>query len=175
LTEDEALASRKGGNHVDHGLAPFVIAGSSHRLAVKGDDIGRNAGQSRNPSLEALLKRLRVQRREDVAQMVVCGGAVAEGAEAPPQIQLLHAKAGDVGEGLRSGKDRQQAQQQNLVERIHHLPGLPRVRQIAKMLKKSQSLANRPIRLHRAPSAKSEARDGFIPASLRNDFCDPWV
>ena len=64
---------------------------------------------------------LGVERGENIAQMIVRGRAVAIGPEPAQQIELLLAKAGDVGEGLRPRQHREQAQQQDFIERINDL------------------------------------------------------
>ncbi len=149
LPEDQPLARREGRDHVNRRFRSFLVAGPPRRLAVDGDHLGRSPGLGRNPGDEAALEFLSIQRREDVAQMVVGGCPVAKRPEPPQQLQLLRPETGDIGEGFRPGQHRQKAKQQNLVERIHHLAGLPRVRNIAEILQKNNALANRPVHLHR--------------------------
>ena len=119
-----------------------------HRLAINGDHVACRPDLGRNPSDEAFLKFVRVQRREDVAQMVVGGRPVAKRPEAPQKVQLLRPETGDIGEGFRPGEHRQQAKQQNFVERIHHLASLPGVRKIPEIIQKNNALANRSVHLH---------------------------
>jgi hypothetical protein len=94
---------------MDCRFRPLLVGGPPHRLAVDGDHISRSTGQRGDPGDEAVLEPFRVQRRKDVAQMIVGGRSVAERQEAPQKVQLLHAKAGDIREGFRSGQHRQQA------------------------------------------------------------------
>ncbi len=96
-------------------LRSLLVAGTPRRLAINGDHVARHPGLGRNPGDEAFLKLLRVQCREDVAQMVVRGCPVAKRPEAPQKVQLLRPETGDIGEGFRPGQDRQQTKQQNLV------------------------------------------------------------
>jgi len=46
LPEDEALARRKGGDHVNRRLGAFLLVRAAQRLAVDGNDIGGNTDQS---------------------------------------------------------------------------------------------------------------------------------
>ena len=62
------------------------------------------------------------------------GRSVAKRSEPAQKLELLVAEPGDVDEGFRPRQHAEQAQQQHLVERIHHLAALARVRQIPEML-----------------------------------------
>jgi hypothetical protein len=130
-------------------LPALLVTGPPHRLAVDGDHLGGNPGPRRNPADEAALEFLRIQRSEDVAEMVVGRRPVAKRQKAPQQLQLLGPEPGDIGEGLRPGQHRQQAQQKNLIQRIHHLAGLSRVRKIIKILQKNKPFPNRSVHRHR--------------------------
>src|SRR6516165_1222864 len=135
-------------------LAPFFWTGTADRLAVDGDHVGRRPGQSCRPSDEAALEPLRVERGQDVAQMVVGRCAVAKRPEASQKRNLLLSKARYVDDGFSASKDCHQAQQQHFIERVDHFPALTRVRQISEMLQKNQGLAHRPAvsrSFHRHP------------------------
>src|SRR5688572_8004308 len=54
---------------MDGSFPALFLVGSTHRLAVDRDHVGRRAG--RDPGDEALLEFLRVKRREDVAELVM--------------------------------------------------------------------------------------------------------
>ena len=69
--------------------------------------------------------------------------AFAKWPEPAQHVQLLVAEAGDVGNGFRPGQHGEQAKQQHLVERIHHLRALPMVRQILEIAQKDNRLGNR--------------------------------
>ncbi len=77
-----------------------------------------------------MLERLRVERGENVAEVVVRRRPVCERPEATQQVEFLLAESRDIGEGLRPGQHGEQAQEQDLVERIDDLPGLPAIRHI---------------------------------------------
>ena len=62
--------------------------------------------------------------------MIMGGRAVRERPEATQKIELLLAEPRDIGEGLRPSQHSEQAQEQDLVERIDHLPGLPVIRHV---------------------------------------------
>ena len=105
-------------------LALFLI-GSTHRLAVDRDHPGRSAGQRRHPGDEALLELLRIERGEDVAKMIMRWRSLGERPEPAQKLALLGPEAGDLDEAVGSRQNRQQAQQQHLVERVDHLAALP--------------------------------------------------
>ena len=120
----------------------------------------------RNPGDKAALERLRVERGENIAQMIMRRRAVCERPEPAQKIELLLAKTGDVGEGLRPRQHRQQAQQQDLIERIDDFPGLTLIRHIFEIAEKSrrlgQSLEVPSARVHRnPPKIESEDSDKF--------------
>jgi hypothetical protein len=66
------------------------------------------------------------------------------------KVELLRPEAGDFHEALSSRQDRQQAQQQHLIERVDHLATLPRVRQRLEMIKKNNRFVQSPRRVHHA-------------------------
>ena len=71
LPEHEALARRKGRNHMDRRFRAFLLVGTAQRLAVDGDHIRRRAGQRRNPSHEAALELLGIERRKNIAEVIM--------------------------------------------------------------------------------------------------------
>jgi len=64
---------------------------------------------------EATLELSGVQHGQDVAEMIVRWRAVTERTEAAEQVQLLHAKDGYLGDGLRPRQDREQAEKKDLL------------------------------------------------------------
>jgi hypothetical protein len=64
-------------------------------------------------------------------------GTRREGAKLAQQRKLLVTEAGDVGDRLGPGQDRQKAKQEHFGQGIHDLARLPRIRQITKILKKN--------------------------------------
>ncbi len=70
---------------------------------------------------------------EGIADAIMRRRPIKEWAEPAQKCQLPVAEAGDVGNGFRPGQHRQQRQEQHLVERIHHLRSLTRIRQIIEM------------------------------------------
>ncbi len=105
-------------------------AGSPRGLAIDGDHPFRRSGQRGDPGDEAALELLGVEDGQDVAEMVVCRRAVLERAEAAQKPKLLAAEQGDIGEGLGPGQHGEQAEKQDLVERICYLALLARILQI---------------------------------------------
>nr|WP_281433653.1 hypothetical protein [Methylosinus sp. H3A] len=130
LPHDEPLPGGESRDDVDRLLRALLLIGAARGFAVGGDDLGWRLSQSRDPGDEAALERLRVERGENVAEMVVRQRAVFEWPEATQQVELFLAEPRDVGEGLRPGQHGEQAQEQDLVERIDDLPGLPAIRHI---------------------------------------------
>jgi len=91
-------------------------------------------------------------------RVVVRRSPLQKGTKPAQQAELLLAEAGDVGDGFRPGQHSQQAQKQDLGQRIHHLAALARVRQILEIAQKNNRLPKRraTFRLaahHRAPTA----------------------
>ena len=119
---------------MDGGFAGAL--GPAHRLAVEGDHAGRNAGQRDDPGDEATLDLVGVQHRQDVAQVTVVRRAILERTEAAKKRQLFNPEQGDLGESFGTGKHAEQAQEQDLIERVGHLALLARVVQIFEMTQK---------------------------------------
>ena len=112
---------------------------------------------------ETALEGFGIERRQDVAEVVVRGrsklgtrpceagmgswrrGAVPERPEAAQKLALLLAEASGVDDRLGSRQHGQQAQQQDLVQPIHHLAALPWIRQITEMLQKTTGSASAPL------------------------------
>ena len=88
-----------------------------------------------------------VQHGEDIAKMVVRRRAIGEGTEAAQQVQLLAAEQGDVGDGLRAGKDGDQAEEQDLRQWVVHLALLAGIFQIIEMSQEDDDFVEpRPVR-----------------------------
>src|SRR5918994_5721538 len=66
-----STSRREGGNHMDGGFPALFLIRAAHRLAVGRDHPGRSAGQRRHPGDEAVLKLLRIERGEDVAELIM--------------------------------------------------------------------------------------------------------
>jgi hypothetical protein len=67
--------------------------------------------------------------------VVVRRRSIRKPPEASEKSQLMPTEPGNVRDRLRAGDDRQQAQQQNLIERIFDLAALPDIRQILEIIK----------------------------------------
>jgi hypothetical protein len=150
-------------SHVDRGFRAFLLVGAPQGLAIEGDHISRRPGQCSDPSDEAALEFLGVERREDVAQVIMRGSTVAKWPEPTQKIKLLLVEPGNVDERLGSRQHREQTQKQDLLERIEHLAGLARVRQIPEMIQKGKCPEfRRRIRHHNPPPVESEDHDRFM-------------
>jgi hypothetical protein len=56
---------------VDWSFRAFLLVGSAQRLAVDGNHIRRRAGQIRNPRDEAALEFSGIERRKNIAEVIV--------------------------------------------------------------------------------------------------------
>jgi hypothetical protein len=90
---------------VDRGFRAFLLVGAPQGLAIEGDHISRRPGQWSDPSDEAALEFLGVERREDV-EVIMRGSTVAKWPEPTQKIELLLAEPGNVDERLGSRQDR---------------------------------------------------------------------
>ncbi len=133
----------KGRDHVDRRLGVLLGARAAQRLAVDGDHLPGRAGQRRHPVHETALELRGVKHGQNVAEVIMRRRAVEKRPEPAQQIELLLAKARDINERLRPRQHRQKAQQQHLRERIDHLAGLPRVRQILEIVQENNRLVER--------------------------------
>jgi hypothetical protein len=86
-------------------LAPLDRRG----LAVDRDHLRRHAGQRRDPGDKTALKRLGIERGEDIAEMVMRRRAARKGPKTAQETQLPIAKIRDVRERFRPRQHRQQA------------------------------------------------------------------
>ncbi len=96
-------------------LAARLLIESAHGLAVDGDHLSRRTGQRGDPGDETALENLGVERRENVAQLIVRWRPVAERPEAAQEFELPFAEPRDIGERFRTRQRRQKAEKQNLV------------------------------------------------------------
>jgi hypothetical protein len=133
-------------DHVDGRPGPALLIGAPERLAVDGNDVRAEPGERRHPGDEAVLKLLRVEDGEDVAELVVRGRAVAARPEAAQEVQFLLTETGDLDPALTPGEHAEKTQQQHLIERIEHLCALPRVLESAEMLQEINNLIERLVR-----------------------------
>ena len=105
-------------------MASLAALGAAHRFAVDGHHpLGAPIRAATQATKQ--LERLGVEGGEDVAQMVMGRRARREGAKRRSRCELLLTEAGDVGDRLSPGQHRQEAQQQHLGQRVHHLSALP--------------------------------------------------
>jgi hypothetical protein len=125
LAEHQALARRESRHHVDRRFSASLVAGATQRLAVDGDHIRRHADQLGGPGDEATLELRSIERRENVAEVVVRRRSIAKWQEPAKKLDLLLAEPRDIDERFRSGKHTEQAQQQHLFERITRWPPRP--------------------------------------------------
>src|SRR5215813_8388246 len=102
--------------------------------------------------------------------MIVRRRSVGERPEAAQQRELLLAETRNVSEGLRSRQHREQAQEQDLLERINDLAGLSMVRHILEKREKNRRLDQRRANRFRHQSIlHSESEDAYRFSS--NPFC----
>src|SRR4051794_16333515 len=121
LTQHEALTGRKGRHHVKRALA-LLAKGLARRLAIDGDHLGRGTRELADPAHEAATERFGIERGENVAQLVVRGSSVHKWPEATQEFELLGPKARDLDEAFGPSQNREKTEQQDLIERVSHLP-----------------------------------------------------
>nr|WP_246206830.1 hypothetical protein [Methylocystis heyeri] len=152
-------------------MAFFFEPGRREVLPSMGDDVGRRLDERRNRGDEAVPEGFGVERGEDVAEVIMCRHSIGERPQAAQEGELLLAKARDVGEGLGAGQHREQAQEQDLIERINDLAGLTRVRHIFEIYKKNRRFDQSRIvraRMVRRPFSVSNQRMSTDSAQFRS-------
>ena len=115
-------------------LGPGMAA--ARGLAVDGDDVRLGLAQASTQATKQRLEQRRVEGVDDVAQRVVARDAVAVGQEAAQESQVLPAPEPRLDEIVRARQGGGQHQEQDLRQRIEHLPGLARVLQRREMSSK---------------------------------------
>src|ERR1700728_1703896 len=98
------------------------------------------SGQRGDPGDEAALELLRVQDSQDVTEVVVRRRALRERPEATQQVQLLAAEQRDIGDGVGTRQHGEQTEDQDLLQRVVHLPLLARILQIFEMTQENDRL-----------------------------------
>ena len=93
-------------------------------LAVDRDQFGQDPGLRRDPGDKATPEWLGVERGQDVAQVVVHRVPSSKGRKRLRKASLCRPNLAMVRDRLRPGDDGEQAQQQNLIERIFDLAAL---------------------------------------------------
>lgn len=137
-------------------LADDTPPEAMHGFAVDDDHLGRRTGQRGDPGDETALESLGVERRKNVAQLIVRWRPVAERPEAAQKLELPFAELRDIGERLRTRQHRQKTEKQNLVERIDHLAALPMIRQLVEIAKKHNRPGKSSVVRHRRPSSSQK-------------------
>src|SRR5437016_10079135 len=110
--------------------------------------------------------------------MIVGRCSMAKWPKPPQKIKFLLTEPGNVDERLCPAEHCQQTQQQNLIQRIDHLAGLTRVRQILEKVQKNSCFADRAKvdrRVFHRPSSKNESEDHdrFSISALCHVFLHP--
>jgi hypothetical protein len=121
-----------------------------------------------------------IEGGKNIAQLIMRGRPITKWPKPAQQVELLFAKQRNIDEGLGSGQHCKQTHQQHLVERIDHLAGLPRVRQILEVTQKNNRLAKRREprrRFHRILRIANQriTTDSALQAFITNFFTRlPW-
>jgi hypothetical protein len=103
-------------------------------LAVDGDDVRLGVAQLCHPGHEADLEPCRVDGVDHVAQRVVARDPVPVGQEPAQEGQMLSAPQPRLDEVVSAGQGGGQHQEQDLRQRVEHLPGLARILQRREMI-----------------------------------------
>jgi hypothetical protein len=121
---------------------------------------------------------LSVEGGEDIAEVIMRRGPRGKGTKSTQKGQLLVAEQRNIDDRLRTGQNRQKTQQQHLVERVHHLAALARIRQITEILQKDNSFAKRtktrryPVHPD-PPSSDSQDHHRFSTSALCHQLLRP--
>ena len=148
LTEHEALASSKGRDYVDRLSRTPLLIGTSRGLAVEGNDIRRRFRQCCDPNDETSLEGLRVEVGENIAKMVMQGGAPGKRQEPTQKVELHRAKSCNVPEAFCRRKHRQKRQQPNLGQRPNHFAALTSVHQTLEYSKDVSEIFGAATQIH---------------------------
>ena len=126
-------------------MAPFpaLPPDRPRGFPIDGHHALRHTGQRRHPGHETALELVRVERGEDVAQVVVGRRSIGERPEPAEKVELLFAEAGNIDEGIGTRQHREERQKQDLVQRIHDLAALARIGHFLEMIEKNYRLEER--------------------------------
>jgi hypothetical protein len=172
LSEDEALAGRASGDHVQRFAALGARVGSPRGLAVDGDDVGRALAQRLHPAGEAGLEQFGVEPVDHVVERVMGRQAALVGQEALQEIPPLLAPQPDLDEILHAVKRGAQNQKQDFRQRIDKPPALARVRKRGKVLQQAggrRRFRHRGLRINEA--AKESHFRPRRPVNLKRSPC----
>mgnify|MGYP003126639628 CR=1 FL=1 len=100
--------------------------------------------QGFDPGDEAVREQRRRQGVHHVVQRVVRGNSPLEGQEPAQKLQFPAAPPLDLGEILGAGQRPAQDDQQDLLKRIDHLPGLPRIIEGGEVIEKGRAGHGKP-------------------------------
>ena len=100
LTEHQTLTRREGRDHMDGGRAFRPVMRTAQRLAVDGNHTLWQAGDCANPGGETMLEHLCIERRQDIAEVVVGRRSILERREPTQHIQPLGTEERDRGDAL---------------------------------------------------------------------------
>lgn len=134
LAQHQALAGRPRRDQVQRAATLGARMCPSRGLAVDGDNVRLTLPKLVDPADEARLEQCRIEGVDQIVQRVVRGDAALERREATEKVQVLPAPVLDLDEVVGAGKRGTQHQQQDLRQRIDHLPGLTRVLQGAEIV-----------------------------------------
>src|ERR1700684_2384373 len=142
---------------MDGGFCAPLLAGSTHGLATDRYHARRHASHRGNPGHEAALELFGIENGQDIAQVIMGRRAVLERAEAAEKLKFLDAEESDLGKALGSGQHGEQAQEQDLIERVGHLAWLARILESIEIAQKNNGLRKgRTVRgraVHNRPSS----------------------
>jgi hypothetical protein len=154
---------------VDRRVAAALSAGPPRGLApglrrgrLDGNHPLGHAGQRGDPGDKTTLELLGVEDRQDVAEMIVRRRAILERAEAAQKLAFLAAEQGNIDDGLGAGQHGEQAQEQDLVERVGYLALLARVFQVLEMAQKNHRLVECAIIRRRVSHGRPPASESRV-------------
>jgi hypothetical protein len=116
LAEREVLPARPRRDHVDRRFGVALLIRSPQRLAVDGDNVGRQAAQLADPGDEAALVLGGVEGCKNVSKLIVRRRAVLKRAKSAKQSELGLAELRDLNPAVAACQHSEQDKQQDLIE-----------------------------------------------------------
>jgi hypothetical protein len=117
------------------GFEPFaMIVGTARGFAVDRDELVPVRPERRDPAVETAAEQDRVDPVDEGAHPALARDAMMELRKAPQKAEMVFAPGDDVVEVVAGRNGGASHQQQNLLERIHHPPGLAVIPELGEML-----------------------------------------
>ena len=137
LTQDQPPPRSPGAHHVQRLAAFRARMGAPRRLAVDRQDVGFALAQAFDPPGKARLKKLGIERVDDVVERIVRRQPAFKRVEPPQKVETQFAPHPDFDKIIHPAKAGAEHQKQNLPQRINHPPALARILERRKIIQKA--------------------------------------